>query len=148
MEVIRFIVFIVITAVLEIILLVRDRKDPPEVREDPLALRYKAKRVDEPSFGYIPGRSTYDDKSKRYVIDYRYEWEYQGKKHSMMFCDNPNSQYEHYLSTFPEEIDITINRNTGKYYISKTVRKAGFRSLMQLLIPALISWIITGWIFR
>lgn len=148
MDMIRFIVFIVMTAVLEILILAREKSNPPQIKEDPLALTVKARRVDEPAFGYIPGRSTYDDKSERYVIDWKYEWEYQGKKHSMMFCDNPNSQYEHYLTTFPEEIDITINRNTGKHYVSKTARAAGARSLMQLLVPALISWIVTGWIFK
>ncbi len=148
MDMMRFIVFVVLTVVLEVLLLSREKSHPSEVKEDPMALPYKAHRVDEPSFGYIPGRSTYDDKSGRYVIDWKYEWEYQGKKHIMMFCDNPNSQWEHYLSTFPEEIDITIHKNTGNHYVSKTVRAAGARSLVQLLVPALISWIVTGLLFK
>ncbi len=97
--------------------------------------------------GYIPGRSIFDDKSGRVVTDWKYEWEYQGKRHTIMFCDNPNSQYEHYLMTFPDEVDITINKKTGKYYVSKIRRAAGFRSLMLILIPVIISLIITSLIF-
>lgn len=144
MSILRLIAFVIIAVVIEVPLLLKARNTSGREQEDPMVLPYKARKVTEPSFNYIPGRSTYDDKSGRFVTDWKYEWEYRGKKHSMMFCDNPNSQYEHYLMVFPDEIDITIHRETGKYYVSKTVRTAGRRNLWILLIAVAASWFITG----
>lgn len=144
----RFIVFVLLAAVMELLLLIRDRKRNAAEKEDPMALPVTAYKVTEPGFNYIPGRSTYNEKTGRYVTDWKYEWEYRGAKHSMMFCDDHFSQYEHYLPAFPDEIRITIHKETGKYYVSKTVRAAGRRSLFILLAPMVLSWIITGLIFR
>ena len=146
-ELLKLVVFTVIAVIIELVLITGEKRRNVSPKPDPLALPYKAHRVDEPSFGYIPGRQTYDEKAKRYVIDWKYEWEYQGTTHTMMFCDNPFSQWENYLTTFPEEIDITINKNTGKHYVSKTARAASRSSLAKLLISLFLSGVITSIIF-
>ena len=145
---VRFIAFAVLAVIIELFLLMAAKNKSEPVEKDPMALPYKAHKVNEPSFNYIPGRQTYDDKSKRFVIDWKYEWDYQGKNHSMMFCDNPNSQYEHYMAVFPEEIDITIHKETGNYYVSKEQRAASRESLWTLLVSMVLSWVITGLIFK
>ena len=144
----KFIIFILIAAGIEVAMLIGEKRRNIALPADPAALPYKARRVDEPSFGYIPGRSTYNEKTQRYVTDWKYEWEYRGEKHTMMFCDDHFSQYEHYLATFPEEIDITIHKETGKYYVSKTARAASRKSFLTLIIPIVLSWIITSMIFK
>ena len=144
----KLFVFVIVTAVIEVAILFVQRNKQSPVKEDPMALPYQARRVDEPGFNYIPGRQTYDDKSKRYVIDWKYEWEYQGKKHSIMVCDNPNSQYEHYMATFPDEIGITIHKKTGKYYVSKVQKAQSRRSLWTLFMSMLLGWIITNMLIR
>lgn len=148
MNILRLFVFAVSSVIIEAFILTRQKNKALPVQEDPMALSYKARKVDEPSFNYIPGRTTYDEKSKRYVTDWKYEWEYKGKKHNMMFCDNPNSQYEHYLTVFPDEIDITIHKETGKYYVSRTVRAQKRQNLRTLLISAILGWIISGILVR
>jgi hypothetical protein len=144
----RFIAFVLLSAAMELLLLIRNKKRNAAEEEDPMALPCTAYKVKEPDFNYIPGRTTYDEKSGRYVTDWKYEWTYQGVKHTMMFCDNPGSQYEHYIPTFPDELRITIHKKTGNFYVSKTVRAAKSRSLFILLVPMAVSWIITGLIFR
>lgn len=144
----KLIVFALIAVCIEVILLARDKNQDKPVKEDPMALPYTAYRVDEPGFGYIPGRSTYNEKTKRYVTDWKYEWEYQGKKHTMMVSDDQFSQYEHYMAEFPEETGITIHKKTGKYYVSKSTRAASRHSLFILLFSMVLSWIITSMIFR
>lgn len=144
----RLIVFVIIAACIEAFMLVRRNNQMGSVKKDPMAIPYKATKVEEPSFNYIPGRTTYDDKSGRFVTDWKYEWEYKGKKHTMMVCDNPNSQYEHYMTVFPDEIDITIHKETGKYYVDKVTRSKSRSSLLILVIAMGLSWIITGLIFR
>ncbi|MBQ1321158.1 MAG: hypothetical protein IIY53_05865 [Solobacterium sp.] len=141
-------VFVIVTVIIEITILSVQKNKQEPVEEDPMALPYKARRVEEPEFNYIPGRQTYDDKSRRYVIDWKYAWEYQGKKHSIMVCNNPNSQYEHYMPTFPDEINITIHKETGKYYISKVQKAQSRRSLWTLLISMLLGWVITNMLIR
>ena len=141
---VKLIVFTLIAAAIEVVLLVAGKNSRTAEKTDPMAVRYIAHKVTEPSFNYIPGRQTYDEKSKRYVIDWKYEWEYQGKRHSMMFCDNPCSQYEHYLTVFPDEIEIIIHRETGKYYVPTTHRAASRNSLATLLVSMLLSWVITS----
>ena len=144
----RFIVFALLAAAMEVFLLLRDKNRNAAEEEDPMALLCTAYKVTEPGVNYTPGRSTWDEKSGRFVTDWRYEWTYQGIKHYMMFCDNPNSQYEHYIPTFPDELRITIHKKTGNFYVSKPVRAAKRRSLFILLAPMAVSWIITGLIFR
>ena len=79
--------------------------------------------------------------------DWKYEWEYEGKKHSIMYSDNPNSQWEHHMSTFPEEITVTVHKKTGTYYIPKNVRAQGNKSLVSLAVSLIISTIIVNMFF-
>lgn len=144
----KFVLIFVIAAVIEAIQMVVIKDSFFEGESDPDAIPYMAHRVDFPSFGYIPGRTTYDEKHGRNVTDYKYEWEYQGKRHTINVTDNPNSQYEHYMSTFPEEISITINRKTGKYYVAKNVKSRGYKYLLTLAVSLLISYFITCFIFK
>ena len=65
----------------------------------------------------------------------------------MMFCDDPNNQWAHYLMTFPDEIEITIHKVTGKYYVSKVVRARRCNELATLIASMVISYIITNMIF-
>ena len=44
-------------------------------------------------------------------------------------------------------VPITINKNTGKHYVSKTARAASRSSLAKLLISLFLSGIITSIIF-
>ena len=144
----RFIAFVLLSAAMELLLLIRDKKRNAAEEEDPMALPCTACKVNEPGFNYTPGRTTWNEKSGRYVTDWKYEWTYQGTKHTMMFCDDPGSQYEHYIPVFPDELRITIHKKTGKYYVSKGIRSSRRRSLFILLVPMAVSWIITGLIFR
>lgn len=144
----RLIIFTVISAVIEMLLLLKNKDSYGMEKEDPMVVHYKAHKVNEPGLNYIPGMSTYDEKSKRYVSEWKYEWVYRGKKHSMMFHDNPNYQYGHYLTVFHDEIDITIHKETGKYYISKTVRAKKRQNLRTLLISMLVGWVISGVLVR
>lgn len=50
---------------------------------------------------------------------------------------DPNSQYEHYMMTFPETITLTIHRDTGKYYVPKNERARGGKYLFSLFISLL-----------
>ena len=86
-----------VAAVIEAIQMVVIKKDFFCGKQDPNAVTWTAHRDDVPAFNYIPGRTTYDDKHGRYVADWRYKWEYRGKEHTIRVCDNPNSQYEHYM---------------------------------------------------
>lgn len=144
----RFIVFALLAAAMELFLLLRDRNRNAAEEEDPMALSCTACKVNEPGFNYTPGRTTWNEKSGRYVTEWKYEWTYQGTKHTMMFCDDPDSQYEHYIPVFPEELRITIHKKTGKFYVSKPARAAKRRSFFILMVPMILSWIITGLIFR
>ena len=144
----RFMVFALLAAAMEVFLLLRDKNRNAAEEEDPMVLPCTAYKVIEPGFNYIPGRTTWNEKNKRYVTDWRYEWTYLGTKHSMMFCDDPGSQYEHYIPVFPDELRITIHKKTGKFYVSKPARAAKRRSLFILMVPMILSWIITGLIFR
>ena len=55
-----------------------------------------------------------------------------------MVCDNSNSQYEHYMATFPEEITLTIHKDTGKYYILQNVRARKKKYLLSLAVSLII----------
>ena len=74
---IKLIVFTLIAAAVEIAILVieKHQNGSVKIKEDPMALPYKAYKVTEPDFNYVPGRTTYDEKSKRFVTDWKYEWE-------------------------------------------------------------------------
>lgn len=145
MGILKLLVFALIAVIIEVPLALR-AKDAP-IEKDPMAVPYKAKRVDEPGFGYIPGRSVYDEKAGRSVTDWKYEWEYMGKKHHIMFCDDPGSQYEHYMATFPDEIDITIHKRTGRYYKSREMRRRSRNALLTFIIPVAIAWCLTSVLF-
>lgn len=136
-----------IAAVIEALQMMLIKKDYFEGKDDPNALTYIAHRVDKPSFNYIPGRTTYDEEHGRYVADWKYEWEYKGKKHTIRVCDDPNSQYEHYMLTFPEEITLTIHKGTGKYYVPKNERARKRKYLLSLAISLIISYFLTSLIF-
>ena len=137
MGVTKLILICLVGAIIEVLQMVLIKKGYFLGKPDPDAVTVVAHKVHEPSFNYIPGRQTYDDKSGRYVIDWKYEWEYEGKKHSIMYCNNPNSQYEHYMMTFPETITLTIHRDTGKYYVPKNERARGGKYLFSLFISLL-----------
>ena len=133
----KLILICLVAAVIEAIQMVVIKKDFFCGKQDPNAVTWTAHRDDVPAFNYIPGRTTYDDKHGRYVADWRYKWEYRGKEHTIRVCDNPNSQYEHYMMTFPETITLTIHRDTGKYYVPKNERARGGKYLFSLFISLL-----------
>ena len=134
--------YLFVTAAIELILVMMFRDKLNAHEDDPNALSYTAYKDYDETLGYYPGKSYYDDKHSRYVTMYRYKWEYLGKKHSAMFTDNPNNQWEHYLSTFPEEITITINRRTGKLYRDKGQRAVLHKYLLVLAASFVIAAII------
>ena len=140
----KIILFLLIAAGIEALQMITIKKSYYEGKSDPNVITYVAHKVRTPSFNYIPGRTTYDEKSERYVTDWKYEWEYQGKRHTIMFCDNPNSQYEHYMSTFPDDITITIHKETGKYYVAKNLRSRGTKYLLSIFISLIVSYFVTG----
>lgn len=133
----KLILICLVAAVVEAAQMLLIKKDYFDGKSDPDAIAWTAHKDNVPAFNYIPGRTTYDDKHKRYVTDWRYKWEYKGKEHTIMVCDNPNSQYEHYMVTFPEEITLTIHRNTGKYYVPKNEKARGRKYLLSLVISFL-----------
>lgn len=139
-----FVIYGAITAVIEFILLMTFRDRLNAHREDPDALSYTAHKDLDESIGYFPGKTYYDEKSKRFVTMYRYKWEYMGKKHTMMTVDNPFDQWEHYLPNFPEEITITISRKTGKLYKDKGKKEVLRKYLMTLLAAMILGAIVTA----
>ena len=141
---IKFIIVLLGAAVVEVLQMILLRDFYSKGDGDPNAIPYVARKVFAPSFGYTPGETTYDEKYKRYVTGYKYEWEYQGKKHTMRFSDNPNNRYEHYLSTFPDEITITIHKDTGKYYVGKDVRTMRNRYLISIVVSVAVSYFVTS----
>ena len=144
MGVTKLILICLVGAIIEALQMVLIKKGYFLGKPDLDAVTVIAHKVHEPGVNYIPGRQTYDDKSGRYVIDWKYEWEYEGKKHSIMYCNNPNSQYEHYMSTFPEEITVTIHKKTGTYYIPRNVRAQGKKYLASLVVSLIISTVIVN----
>jgi hypothetical protein len=52
------------------------------------------------------------------------------------------------MATFPEEINITIHKETGKYYVSKVKRAQSRRSLWTLLASMLLGRIIANMLVR
>ena len=134
--------YLLVTAVIEFILMMTFRDKLNAHEEDPDALSYTAHKDYDETLGYFPGKSVYDDKHGRYVTMYRYKWEYQGKLHRVMFTDDPNNQWEHYLMTFPEEITITINRKTGKLYQDKGEKAVLHKYLLTLAASFVIAAII------
>lgn len=134
--------YLILTAIIELILVMAFRDKLNARKEDPNALSYTAYKDYDETLGYSPGMSHYDDKHGRYVTTYRYKWEYLGKKHKVMFTDDPNNQWEHYLATFPEEITITINRNTGKLYRDKGEIAVTRKYLLTLLASFVMAAII------
>lgn len=147
MGITKLILICLIGAILEVIQMVLIDKSYFLEKPDPDAITVTAHKVHEQSFNYIPGRQTYDDKSKRYVTDWKYEWEYEGKKHSIMYSDNPNSQWKLHMSTFPEEITVTVHKKTGTYYIPRNVRAQGNKYLLSLAVSLIISTIIVNMFF-
>lgn len=134
--------YLVLTAIIEFILMMTFRDKLNAYSEDPNALSYTAHIDYDETIGYFPGKSYYDDKHNRYVTMYRYKWEYLGKEHKVMFTDDPHNQWEHYLTTFPEEITITINKRTGKLYKDKGQRSVTRKYLLTLLASFVIAAII------
>ena len=147
MGITKLILICLIGAIIEVLQMVLIDKSYFLGKPDPDAVTVTAHKVHEPSFNYIPGRQTYDDKSRRYVIEWKYEWEYEGKKHSIMYSDNPNSQWELHMSTFPEEIAVTVHKKTGTYYIPRNIRAQGNKYLLSLAVSLIISAIIVNMFF-
>ena len=142
----KIILFFVIAAVIEIIQMTVLSKPHINGKADPDAVVVTAYRG--ASFPDV-----YDEKSGRNVSSYKYVWEYQGKEHSITLCDSNFNQWEPYIGDFagrPDfvpEIKITVNRNTGKYYIPKYVRERKRNDLLSLVISAVVSWLIVNMIF-
>lgn len=67
--------------------------------------------------------------------------------------DSNFNQWERYIGDFagrPDfipEINITVNRNTGTYYIPKYVRERKRNDLLSLIISVAVSWLIVNMIF-
>lgn len=134
--------YLVVTAIIEFILVMTFRDKLNARKEDPNALSYTAYKDYDETIGYYPGKSWYDEKHGRYVSMCRYKWEYMGKTHKAMFTDDPFNQWEHYLSTFPDEISVTINRKTGKLYKDKGERSVTRKYLLTLLASFVIAAIV------
>lgn len=134
--------YLIVTAIIEFILMMTFRDKLNAHKEDPNALSYTAHKDYDETLGYFPGKTYYDDKHNRYVTMYRYKWEYLGKTHKVMLTDDPNNQWEHYLTTFPEEITITINRKTGRLYRDKGQQAVLHKYLLTLLASFVIAAII------
>ena len=142
----KIILFFVIAAVIEVIQMTVLGNPHANEKADPDAVVVTAYRG--ASFPDV-----YDEKSGRNVSSYKYVWEYQGKEHSITLCDSNFNQWEPYIGDFagrPDfvpEINITVNRNTGKYYIPKYVRERKRNDLLSLVISAVVSWLIVNMIF-
>lgn len=142
----KTILFFLIAAVIEVIQMTVLSNPHSNEKADPDAVVVTAYRGD--SFPDV-----YDEKSGRNVSSYKYVWEYQGKEHSITLCDSNFNQWEPYIGDFagrPDfvpEINITVNRNTGKYYIPKYVRERKRNDLLSLIISVAVSWLIVNMIF-
>lgn len=79
MGITKLMLICLIGAIIEVLQMVLIDKSYFLGKPDPDAVTVIAHKVHEPGFNYIPGRQTYDDKSGRYVTDWKYEWEYEGK---------------------------------------------------------------------
>ena len=142
----KIILFFVIAAVIEVIQMTVLSKPHINEKADPDAVVVTAYRG--ASFPDV-----YDEKEGRNVSSYKYVWEYQGKEHSITLCDSNFNQWERYIGDFagrPDfvpEINITVNRNTGKYYVPKNVRERKRNDLPSLVISAAVSWFIVSMFF-
>lgn len=146
----RFIVVMVVAVVIEALQMILIKDSYFKGKPDPDAIKVTAYKNHEPRINYIPGSHDYDEKHKRYVTLWEYCWEYKGKKHTIRCSDDPNNQHqwlEHYMPTFPEEAQVTINKNTGKYYMPKNVRAQSRKYFLSLIISLVISYFITGIFF-
>lgn len=143
---IKILVFVVIAAVIEVILMKVFNQSDAGAKTDPDAVTVTACRD-------APFPDVYDEKEGRSVSSYKYVWEYRGKKHSITLCDSRGSQWEHCISDFagrPDfvpEISITINRNTGRYYVPENVRARKRNDILSLFISLAAGWFITNMIF-
>jgi len=95
----------------------------------------------------------YNEKEGRHVSSYKYVWKYQWKEHSITLCDSNYDQWVRYIGDFagrPDfvpEINITVNRNTGRYYVPKNIRERKRSDLVSLVISAAVSWFIVSMFF-
>lgn len=143
---IKMIVFVVIAAVIEVILMKVFNQSDAGAKTDPDAVTVTAYRD-------TPFPDVYDEKAGRNVSSYKYVWEYRGKKHSITLCDYRGSQWEHCISDFagrPDfvpEVSITVNRNTGRYYVPENIRVRKRNDILSLFLSVLASWFITNMIF-
>lgn len=143
---IKMIVFAAIAAVIEVIRMTAFNKSDAGGKADPDAVTVTAYR-DEP----FP--DVYDEKEGRSVSSYRYVWEYRGKKRSITLCNSRGNHWEHCISDlagrpdFVPEISITVNRNTGRYYVPENVRARKRNYLLSLVISLAAGWFITNMIF-
>ena len=141
LKLLKLILFFAIMAVIEVIQIVVLERPEQEEKPDPDAVVVTAYRD-------TPFPSVYDEKAKRFVTSYRYVWEYQGKKHSMTLCDYNGGRREHCISEFagrPDfvpEIEVTVNRNTGKYYIPGEVGKRKKNDLLSMVVSLSLIWVI------
>ncbi|MBR4462582.1 MAG: hypothetical protein IKS51_08395 [Erysipelotrichaceae bacterium] len=140
----KFVLVFLLAAVIEAVQMMLINKNYFEGEKDPEALEYIAHRIDTPSFGYVPGRSSYDEKHGRHVREYKYEWEYQGKKHTLWASDNPSCRYERYVETLPEDITITIHKKTGKCYVPKNEKARAIKYLLTMAVSLVISYFIVS----
>ena len=142
----KMILFFVIAAVIEVVQMTVLNKPKSSEKADPNAVVVTAYRD-------TPFPDVYDEKAGRTVSSYKYVWEYQGKKHSITLCDSHGRQWEHCISDFagrPDfvpEINITVNRNTGKYYVPENIRARKRSDILSLVISVAVSWVIVSMIF-
>lgn len=142
----KIILFFVIAAVIEALQMTVLSKPHIDKKADPDAVVVTAYRD-------APFPDVYNEKAGRSVSSYKYVWEYQGKKHSITLCDYNGDQWTPYIGSFagrPDfvpELRITVNRNTGKYYIPRAVRERKREDLLSLVISVAVSWMIVNMIF-
>ena len=142
----KMILFFAIAAVIEVVQMTVLSKPKVSEKADPNAVVVTAYRD-------APLPDVYDEKAGRSVSSYKYVWEYKGEKHSMTLCDSHGRQWERCISDFagrPDfvpEINVTVNRNTGKYYVPQNIRAIKRSDLLSLVISVAVSWVIVSMIF-
>ena len=146
MHMLKMILFFAIAALIEVLQMTVLSKPHADEKTDPDAVVVTAYRD-------VPFPDVYNEKAGRSVSSYKYVWEYKGKRHSITLCDYNGDQWTPYIGSFagrPDfvpELRLTVNRNTGKYYIPRAVRERKREELLSLIISVAVSWMIVNMIF-
>ena len=82
----------------------------------------------------IKSGSSNDDKTG---LEYwgKYEWYYNGKRHRKLFSGSP--------SDYPYELEITVNRKTGKYKTPEAERRISKMNMLLIVGAFVLGYIIT-----